>query len=75
MVDWNAPAVFGLIGGFIGSVGGALSLRDRCLKTRPIASLSTRVRGAQKLLTIRIKNTTDYDVLVRAPTKRMVRIS
>jgi hypothetical protein len=64
MVDWNAPAVVGLIGGFIGAVGGALSLRDRYLKTRPIASLSTCVRGAQKPLTIRIKNTTDYDVLV-----------
>ena len=64
MVDWNAPAVVGLIGGFIGAVGGTLSLRDRYLKTRPIASMSTCVRGSQKLLTIRIKNTTDYDVLI-----------
>jgi hypothetical protein len=64
MVDWNAPAVVGLIGGFIGAVGGALSLRDRYLKTRPIASMSTCVRGSQKPLTIRIKNTTDYDVLI-----------
>ena len=64
MPDWNAPAVVGLIGGLIGAVGGALSLRDRYLKARPIASLSTGMSGEQRLLTVRIKNTTDYDVLI-----------
>lgn len=64
MADWNAAAIIGLVGGFIGAIGGALSLRDRYMKGRPIASLSTGVSGAQKVLTIRIKNTTDYDVLI-----------
>jgi hypothetical protein len=64
MADWNAAAIVGLVGGFIGAIGGALSLRDRYLKGRPIASLSTGTSGTQKLLTIRIKNTTDYDALI-----------
>jgi hypothetical protein len=64
MADWNLAAIVGLVGGLIGAIGGALALRDRYMKGRPVASLSTSMNGTQKLLTIRIKNTTDYDVLM-----------
>jgi hypothetical protein len=66
----NWFAIVGAIGGIIGMIGGLLSLRDRFAKGRPIASLTTTTQGSRKLLTIRIKNTTEYDVVIDGASER-----
>ncbi len=62
-------AVVGTVGGIIGAIGGLLSLHDWYVKGRPIASLTSRMHGSQKLLTIRIKNTTEYDIIIDGATE------
>jgi len=64
------PAIIGMVGGIVGLIGGTLSLRDRFYKGRPTASLTTGVSGTQKLVTVRVKNTTDYDLIVTGATER-----
>jgi hypothetical protein len=66
----NWFAIVGAVGGIVGMIGGLLSLRDRFAKGRPIASLTTTTHGSQKLLAIRIKNTTEYDVVIKGASER-----
>jgi hypothetical protein len=66
----NWFAIVGAVGGIVGMIGGLLSMRDRFAKGRPIASLTTATHGSRKLLTIRIKNTTEYDVVINGASER-----
>jgi hypothetical protein len=70
-MNWFAivGAIVGTVGGIVGMIGGLVSLRDRFAKGRPIASLTT-THGSRKLLTIRIKNTTEYDVVINGASER-----
>jgi hypothetical protein len=72
MVDagLGAPAIIGMIGGIVGLLGGVASFRDRFYKGRPIASLTTRNCSGRNIVLVRIKNTTEYDILMRGTAER-----
>jgi hypothetical protein len=54
------------LGGIVGLIGGLLVFYDRYYKGRPVASLTVNVQGpvGRKLVCVRIKNTTPYDVAI-----------
>jgi hypothetical protein len=66
--DW--AAMIGVVGGVIGLFGGLMSFRDRFYKGRPVASLTTNNSSGRTLVQVRIKNTTEYDVVVNGGTER-----
>jgi hypothetical protein len=66
----GAPAIVGMIGGIVGLIGGAASFYDRFYKGRPIASLTTRNSSGRNVVLIRVKNTTNYDVVVEGTHER-----
>jgi hypothetical protein len=66
----GAPAIIGMIGGIVGLLGGVAAFRDRFYKGRPIASLTTGNSNGRKLVLVRVKNTTNYDVLVGSTSER-----
>jgi hypothetical protein len=66
----GAPAIIGMVGGIIGLIGGMASFYDRFYKGRPVASLTTRNSYGRNLVLVRIKNTTNYDVVVTGTTER-----
>jgi hypothetical protein len=65
-MNWFAivGAIVGTVGGIVGAIGGLLSLRDRYMKGRPIASFTMTTHNGRPLLGIRVTNTTQYDVVV-----------
>lgn len=54
----------GDVGGIIGTIGGLVVLYDRYYRGRPVASLTTNKSGDRTTISIRIKNTTAYDVAI-----------
>jgi hypothetical protein len=60
----GAPAIIGMIGGIVGLIGGLASFYDRFYKNRPVASLTTQGEGEDRLVCLRIKNTTEYDIAI-----------
>lgn len=66
----GAPAIIGMVGGIVGAIGGAASFYDRFYKGRPIASLTTRNSFGRNLVLVRVKNTTNYDVVVGSTSER-----
>lgn len=52
------------VGGIIGTIGGLVVLYDRYYRGRPVASLTTNKIGDRTTISIRIKNTTAYDVAI-----------
>ncbi|WP_316228697.1 hypothetical protein [Bradyrhizobium sp. SZCCHNR1045] len=63
-------AIIGAVGGIVGMIGGLVSLRDRFAKGRPTGSLTTILHGGRELLAVRIKNTTEHDIIVIGATER-----
>jgi hypothetical protein len=60
------------LGGIAGLIGAFIVLWDRFYKGRPIASLTVKVQhpSAHKVVCIRIKNTTPYDVAILGAKNR-----
>lgn len=60
------------LGGIVGLIGGLLVFYDRYYKGRPVASLTVRAEGpsGRKLVCVRIKNTTPYDVAILGTKNR-----
>jgi hypothetical protein len=52
------------IGGVVGLLGGLVVFYDRFFKNRPVASLTVREENDQRRVCIRVKNTTNYDIVV-----------
>jgi hypothetical protein len=53
------------LGGIVGLIGGLLVFYDRYYKGRPVASLTISEKSSgRKLVCVRIKNTTPYDVAI-----------
>jgi len=66
----DASATIGLVGGIIGILGGGAAFYDRFYKGRPTASLTTGNSFGGTQVLVRIKNTTNYDVVIRGSTER-----
>jgi hypothetical protein len=67
---WGVAATIGVVGGVVGLHGGLTSFRDRFYKGQPVASLTTNNSGGRTLVQMRIKNTTEYDVVVNGGAER-----
>jgi hypothetical protein len=66
----GGAATIGVVGGVVGLLGGLTSFRDRFYKGQPVASLTTNNSGGRTLVQVRIKNTTEYDVVVNGGAER-----
>ncbi|MBH5391877.1 hypothetical protein [Bradyrhizobium diversitatis] len=64
------PAIIGMVGGVVGLLGGLASFRDRFYKGRPVGSLTTQNSFGNNVVLVRIKNTTNYDVVITSATER-----
>lgn len=64
------PAVIGMVGGVVGLLGGLASFGDRFYKGRPVGSLTTQNSFGNTLVHIRIKNITNYDVMITSANER-----
>jgi hypothetical protein len=64
------PVIIGMVGGMVGLAAGLASFYDRFYKGRPVASVTTRASSDRTLVLIRIKNTTNYDVVVLGSNER-----
>jgi hypothetical protein len=64
------PALIGLVGGLFGLAGGITSFYDRFYKGRPVGSLTTENSIGNTVVYVRIKNTTNYDVMVTYANER-----
>lgn len=64
------PAIIGMVGGLVGLLGGLASFGDRFYKGRPVGSLTTQNSFGNSLVHVRIKNTTNYDVMITYATER-----
>jgi hypothetical protein len=60
------------LGGIVGLIGGLLVFYDRYYQGRPVASLTVKVQSpsGRKLVCVRIKNTTPYDVAILGAKNR-----
>lgn len=64
------PAIIGMVGGVVGLLGGLASFGDRFYKGGPVGSLTTQNSFGNNVVLVRIKNTTNYDVVITFATER-----
>ncbi|WOH58510.1 hypothetical protein [Bradyrhizobium sp. BWC-3-1] len=62
--------MIGVVGGVVGLLGGLASFGDRFYKGRPVGSLTMQSSFGNPLVHVRIKNITNYDVMITYANER-----